>query len=52
MLAKQAERINFSSIVNKTDYPDFLVKGYYRSAVNQRYIPDIADLIYCKTGNN
>lgn len=24
MLAKQAERLNFSSIVNKTDYPDFL----------------------------
>jgi len=24
MLAKKAERINFSSIVNRTDYPDFL----------------------------
>jgi DNA-directed RNA polymerase subunit beta len=24
MLAKQAERLNFSSIVNRTDYPDFL----------------------------
>ncbi|RNC84954.1 MAG: DNA-directed RNA polymerase subunit beta [Winogradskyella sp.] len=24
MLAKQAERLNFSSIVNKTEYPDFL----------------------------
>ena len=24
MLAKTAERFNFSSIVNKTDYPDFL----------------------------
>ena len=26
MLAKKAERINFSSIVNRTDYPDFF--GY------------------------
>ena len=24
MLANKAERINFSSIVNRTDYPDFL----------------------------
>jgi DNA-directed RNA polymerase subunit beta len=24
MLAQQAERLNFSSIINRTDYPDFL----------------------------
>ena len=24
MLAKKAERLNFSSIVNRTEYPDFL----------------------------
>jgi len=30
MLAKKAERLNFSSIKNRTEYPDFLdIQGFF-----------------------